>query len=185
MICPHCEFEIEDNLEICPYCQTFVKQAVKKPEPEPVVWTGALMTKKEFMKLEQYPKIKRIINICAIFLYVRIALSILVTTLLMDSWLAIEALVILGLTLGAHLRKSKGCALALAIYMGISVLITLIEAFLRGAFLGSVIAIHTLAAAVFLAEAMVKLHKAWEEYEQTGIVPDADGEMLSKYGYVK
>ncbi len=37
MICPHCEFEIEDNVEVCPYCQTFVKEPVVQTPQQTMV----------------------------------------------------------------------------------------------------------------------------------------------------
>ncbi len=90
MIYPHCEFEIGDNVEICPYCQTFVNQSVDaKTQPfseesnnastdegeisetgDNTHYVKMSMTKKEFMRLYPMRRWKEMIVALACSSYV-------------------------------------------------------------------------------------------------------------------
>lgn len=82
MICPNCEFEIEDDTEICPYCHVFVnppgKRDAKPEEPagqpqtvlaSPVMEPDVYYTEKEFLRSPQMKSFQGRIRFCFVVLY--------------------------------------------------------------------------------------------------------------------
>ena len=77
MICPNCEFEIEDDMEICPYCHVFVEQpgerAEKQGQPagqtQDVSASPAITSKREFLKSPEMKRSQRYILISLVVTY--------------------------------------------------------------------------------------------------------------------
>ena len=68
---------------------------------------------------------KKSIRITAILCYVMCGLNLLLA--LMEPLYLLDVAIQLGLTLGLHLKKSKGCAIAMIVYAGISMILGLIS----------------------------------------------------------
>ena len=67
---------------------------------------------------------KKSIRICAILCYVMCGINLLLA--LLEPVYLVDCAIQLGLTLGIHLKKSKGCAIALIVYAAISMILGLI-----------------------------------------------------------
>ena len=76
MICPNCEFEIEDDMEICPYCHVFVEQPGERAEKQgqpagqtqdvsasPAVTSGIYYTRKGFLDSPEMARSRKYIHI--------------------------------------------------------------------------------------------------------------------------
>lgn len=72
------------------------------------------MSKKEYLKNHASESFYKTIKTCAIVSYVLIAIN--VVALLINPLGILDIILMLGLTLGIHLKKSKGCVIALLIY---------------------------------------------------------------------
>ena len=83
--------------------------------PEDAQKLPADITKKEYIKHYAGDNFKRNLRNVAIVGYVAAGLNLLVA-LLSNVYALIDVVIILGVTLGMHLGKSKGCAVALLIY---------------------------------------------------------------------
>lgn len=95
-------------------------QTVPNPEVIP-----ASCTKKEYRKNYASPQLKKNIKTWSIFAYVLVGINVLLAVFV--EWtILLDAAVLLGLTLGVHIGKSKGCAIALLVYSIVSCLIATI-----------------------------------------------------------
>lgn len=82
-------------------------------------------TLKEYRMNYASASLRKNIKTWSVVAYVLVGLNVVVS-LLVNVWGLIDAAVLLGLTLGVHLKKSKGCAIALLVFSIVSCLITLI-----------------------------------------------------------
>ena len=171
MICPHCEFEIEDNLEICPYCQMFVTRTVLKEKKQEKTNVQSRLSKREFMRLEPIRKLRWRIHFFSVILYFYLINPIIVSEILHTEFSEKYTYLMLGLTIGMHIFKSRVCALFLTINLGIIGFAEMIEtAGTRSRTPGILFFI----VAGIAMDLVFKVHKAWKEYNQTGNISIKD-----------
>ncbi len=84
-------------------------------------------SKKEYRKVCTNPKYLKDLKTAAIICYVLIGIEVALA-LFMNIWALVDALILLGLTLGMHLGKKKGCAIAILAYSIINVVYFLLTA---------------------------------------------------------
>lgn len=82
-------------------------------------------TLKEYRKNYASAPLKKGIKTWSIVAYVLVGLNVVIA-LLANPWMLLDAALLLGLSLGVHLNKSKGCAIALLVYSCINAVIGLI-----------------------------------------------------------
>ena len=73
------------------------------------------MTKKEYRKACTNPKYLKELKSAAIVGYILVGVEVVVA-LLANIWALADAVILLGLVLGMHLGKRKGCAIAILCY---------------------------------------------------------------------
>lgn len=95
-------------------------QTTQTPEGIP-----AGCTKKEYRKNYTSAQMKKNLKTWSIFAYVLVGVNVLLAVFV-DWTILLDAAILLGLTLGVHVGKSKGCAIALLVYSILSCLIALI-----------------------------------------------------------
>ena len=94
------------------------------PDEKPVLPAG--ITKREYIKEYAGDHFRRQLRNTAIVGYICAGLNLIVA-LAMNVYALIDVAIILGLTLGMHLGKSKGCAVGILIYSIYSVVVNLIN----------------------------------------------------------
>lgn len=72
------------------------------------------MSKKEYLQSHAPESFYKTIKTCAIISYVMVGINVL--GLLVNPFAILDIAIMLGLTLGVHLKKIKGCAIALLVY---------------------------------------------------------------------
>ncbi len=72
------------------------------------------MDKKEYLLKHAPESFYKIIKICAIVSYVLVGINVL--SLIFNPFGILDVAIMLGLTLGVHVKKIKGCAIGLLIY---------------------------------------------------------------------
>ena len=82
-------------------------------------------TLKEYRKNYASAPLKKNIKTWSIVAYVLVGLNAVIAIAL-NPWMLLDTALLLGLSLGVHLAKSKGCAIALLVYSGINAVIGLI-----------------------------------------------------------
>ena len=105
--------------------------AYEMPQPAPQPALPADITKKEYFKNYAGPEFQRQLKGAAILTYVCAGINAVVGFLYPTAF--VDALILLGLALGMHLGKSKGCAIALLVYSIISMVLGIV---LNGAITG-------------------------------------------------
>ena len=119
--CTSCGTQLSDGAAFCTSCGT--------PFAAPV---NRNITFKEYIGTHADPKLSKELKTTAIVCYVLLAISLIVAILI--NWLGIIDVIVFGaLTLGMHLKKSKGCAIALLV---VSIISTLISFVATGSFTG-------------------------------------------------
>lgn len=81
------------------------------------------VSKKEF--LQNHESFKKTIKTMAIVSYVLIGINAL--TIFLNFFVIIDIAILLGCTLGVHLKKSKGCAIGILVYGIFNVIIGLLS----------------------------------------------------------
>ena len=84
---------------------------------------GQLVSKSDFRKNYAPAKFYKELKIISIIAYVLVGINVLLA--FVNPYILIDVALILGLTLGMHLGKSKGCAIGLLVYSCINTLLTL------------------------------------------------------------
>ncbi len=82
-------------------------------------------TLKEYRKNYASAPLKKSIKTWSIVAYVLVGLNAVIA-IFANPWMLLDTALLLGLTLGVHLNKSKGCAIALLVYTLINAVIGLI-----------------------------------------------------------
>ena len=77
----------------------------------------------------------------------------------------IDAVIILAMGLGIHLKQSRACAIILGVYAVISVIVTLVS---TGKFSGYLL----IAAGAYAISSTFQLKKRWEEYQANSPYPN-------------
>lgn len=83
-------------------------------------------TLKDYRKNYASEPLKKSIKTWAIVGYVLVGINA-VLALSVNPWMLLDTALLLGLTLGIHLGKSKGCAIALLVYVAINAVASLIN----------------------------------------------------------
>lgn len=83
-------------------------------------------TLKDYRKNYASAPLKKSIKTWSIVAYVLVGLNAVIA-LLVNPWMLLDTVLLLGLTLGVHLNKSKGCAIALLVYTIINAVIGVIS----------------------------------------------------------
>ena len=134
--CTSCGSQLEDSASFCTSCGATQAAPINRN-----------ISRDEYLNTYADPKLKKEIKSGVIICYVLLALNLVVgiITSIMSSyfnWTTISTVIIYGgLTLGMHLKKSKGCAIALLVLSSLSTLITLIFAHTFSGYLWIAIAI--------------------------------------------
>lgn len=123
------------------------------------------MTKKEFLKLPALEKQRKNILTSAIILYVCAAATLILGILSGNFGVFLDVAILLGFGLGIHLAQSRACAVIVCIYGVVNVLYALLTTGSLGGWL-------ILVAAIDALPHTFKFHKAWTEYQQTGVIPE-------------
>ena len=84
------------------------------------------MDKKEYFKNHAPESFYKTIKVCAIISYVLVGINVL--SLIINPWGILDVALMLGLTLGVHLKKVKGCAIALLVYSIFNFVVGLVAA---------------------------------------------------------
>lgn len=120
------------------------------------------MTKKQFYNHPAMKTIKTNIISCGVIGYVLTGLNLLMAFLLPSSGAnLLDTLLILGLSLGLHLGKSRVCAILMAVYGMYNIIIALIVFHRLSGWLIPVMGIY---ACIYT----FKFHNAWKKYQVTG-----------------
>ena len=144
--CTSCGFQLDDNAAFCTSCGATLAASVNRN-----------ISRDEYLNTYADPKLLKELKTCTIICYVLIAINLLVAIFV--SWLSLIDVVLYGaLTLGMHLKKSKGCAIALLV---ISVISTIINLVLTGGFTGYLWIIVSVCAVL----AFRKIDKAYDNFK--------------------
>lgn len=149
--CTTCGAQLSDTASFCTSCGTAVSAPVNRN-----------ISFKEYMATQAEPTHLKNIKSSAIVCYVCLAIS-LISVILGNLLGIIDILVLGGLTLGMHIGKSKGCAIALLVCSVLSTLITLIS---TGQFMGWLWIIAS-GWAVISFNKLTKEYKAFQAGEKT------------------
>lgn len=126
-VCTQCGTELKEGIKFCTSCGAPVREAL-----DPVTLSavndgfpvGTQVSKKEYYKKYAGESFYRNLKITAICGYVLSGLA-MISALTMPL-LLLDLAIYLGLTLGMHLGKSKGCAIGITAYSAFSVVYALI-----------------------------------------------------------
>ena len=144
--CTHCGFQLDDSAAFCTSCGTNLVSPINRN-----------ISREEYIQNHADPKHLKEIKTCAIIGYVLLAINLFVAIFV--SWLSLIDVVVYGtLTLCMHLKKSKGCAIALLV---ISIISSLVALVITGSFTGYLWIILSICAVV----AFRKLDKAYNEFK--------------------
>lgn len=182
--CPYCGQPNQDSAKFCTSCgAALTEQApdtntvsnslyAEKPSytpSEPIApapayapataYAPAVTTKKEFIQLPENAKLKKELKTSGILCYVCAGITLVMGLLGENYYIILDVALLVGLGLGIHLKQSKGCAIALAIYAVINMIVGLS---VNGQPSGWLI----LLAGVYAVIYSVKLDKAWKQYQQ-------------------
>ncbi len=165
--CTQCGAYSDDSAKFCTSCgQPFGSEAA---EVQPAYYTAEdsistayapkVATKKEFLDLPENISIKNMLKTSGIFCYICAGLTLIAGIVISGSWLSIiDFLILLVLGLFIHLKQSKVCAILLAVYSVVNVIISKIA---FGKFQGWLIVL----AGIFAVTSTFRLDKAWKEYQ--------------------
>ena len=124
--CAKCATALVQGGKFCPKCGHPVGVPVVGGGLENTIPAGEVVSKKEFRKKYAGEKFKRELRVAAIIAYIMVGINTLVAVLLNPFGL-IDSAILLGLTLGMHLGRSKGCAIAILAYSIFSSIIGLVS----------------------------------------------------------
>ena len=135
MFCPKCGKELENDAAFCGYCGAQMKDpAVSGTYTQPAYANATpaidrgTVSKKEFIEKYASPALRKSINSMAITCYILAAVSAVFGIAWTHNFYAlIDVVILLALTLGMHLGKSKICAIILLIVSIIECVLTTIN----------------------------------------------------------
>lgn len=173
MYCPKCGKEVENGASFCGACgakietqpeygsdyQQQAAPAYTNADPAyanaaPMINRSAV-SKKEFIKKYGSEKLRKNINSMSIVCYILAAISVgFGVTSTGDFWSLIDVAILVGLTLGMHLGKSKACAILLLI-------VSIIECILTSIMLGRPAGWWWIIASASALSSFVKLDKEY------------------------
>ena len=166
MYCPKCGKELENGIEFCPDCGAKIEaqpepantysapQAAPDGDTAPVI-DRASVSKKEYIEKYAPSALRKNINSMAIICYLCCAISVIGNLFILSNPLGlIDVAVLLALTLGVHLGKSKVCAIILLI-------VSIIECVFATISLGTPSGWWWIVASVSAVSSFVKLDKQY------------------------
>ncbi len=151
--CTNCGAQLPDDAAFCTSCGATLAAPVNRD-----------ISREEYIKTYADPKLAKELKTCAIICYVLLAINLIVA-ILVNFFGLIDVVIYGGLTLGMHLKKSKGCAIALLV---VSIASTIINLVLTGGFTGYLWIIVSICAIV----AFKKIDKAYADFK-AGTTPNA------------
>lgn len=120
--CPCCGSTVEPGSAFCVSCGRPVA-AGNQPNPNSGVPYG--ISKKDYRREYAPQEMNKNLKIVGIIGYVLTGINVLVAFLNPFAWL--DVVILLALTLGIHLSKSKGCAIGMLVYGCVSCLLGLLS----------------------------------------------------------
>lgn len=164
MFCPKCGKEIENGAAFCGYCGATLKEEpqygsyYQQPAPEANATVGVdrqKISKKEFIENYASQPLRKSINSISIVCYALAAISAVSSVVMTHNFFAlIDVAVLLALTLGMHLGKSKICAILLLI-------VSIIECVMTTIMLGTISGWWWVIAGISAVSSFVKLDKEY------------------------
>lgn len=160
--CTSCGSQLEDSVSFCTSCGATQAAPINRN-----------ISRDEYLNTYADPKLKKEIKSCVIICYVLLALNFVVGIVVSVvnsyvNWMTLIDLIIYGgLTLGIHLKKSKGCAIALLVISALSTVITFIITHTVSGYLWIIVAI-------FAIVNIGKLNKAYAQYKSGATITLAD-----------
>ena len=130
---------------------------------QPILPVQPNLTKKDFAQIPQLADWKKNFKITYIVGYICAGLM-LISTFIVGPYALIDLAIVLGTTLGIHLKYSYGCAIGLLVY---AIINTILGIVMTGSFSGWLI----LATAICAVRYMSAFEKYWKDYQSTGSVP--------------
>lgn len=131
---------------------------------QPLIPVQPNLTKKEFINLPNLAAVKKDIKGVAIFGYICVAATIIFNLAMSNMGGLLDAAVLLALSLGIHLKYSRGCAIALTVYSIINMIVCIVV-------LGSPNGWLILAVGLGAMKATSYFNKYWQSYITTGGIP--------------
>ncbi|MCR4607465.1 MAG: zinc ribbon domain-containing protein [Oscillospiraceae bacterium] len=164
--CTQCGAYSDDSAKFCTSCgQPFGEEATEvqpayyaADESISEVYTPKVTTKKEFLDLPENAPAKRTLKTSGIFCYFCAGVTLVFGIATGNYLSVVDFLILLVLGLFIHLKQSKVCAILLAAYAALNVIIGLIA---YHNFRGVLIIL----AAVYAVTSAFKLDKSWKEYQ--------------------
>lgn len=177
MFCPKCGKELENGAAFCGYCGASLKAEpqygsyYQQPAPEAaaaVEIDRQKVSKKEFIENYASQPLRKSINSISVVCYALAAISAVTgVTMTHNFYALIDAAILLALTLGMHLGKSKICAILLLI-------VSIIECVLTTIMLGTISGWWWIVAGISAVSSFVKLDKEYNLFLlQSAPIPTA------------
>lgn len=123
VFCSKCGARLENGY--CPNCGYIAGEPIATGSEAAGVPAGFSVSKREYLKKYAGDSFKNNLRIIAIVGYVLCGIQALMA--LADPFVLADLAICLGLTLGMHLGRSKGCAIGILVYAIVSMLIILIS----------------------------------------------------------
>lgn len=123
--CPKCGAAWRPGTGYCPRCGYLEGEPLVGPEIPSDIPVGTHVSKQEFLKKYAGESFYKNLKTTAIVGYVLCGIQLLMVFL--NPYSLIDLAICLGLTLGMHLGKSKGCAIGMIVYFGVCVLVTMLS----------------------------------------------------------
>ncbi len=158
MKCPYCQAEIQDCIKYCTECGA-AQAAAFGGVPDIQPRTAPVYTKslKEFLSLPENKSLRAKYSTAGILCYVCGGVTALLMLISKNYYAVIDIALLVGLGLGVHIGHSKVCAVLLAVYAVINMVVTFVT---NGSIGGWLVAV----AAIFGCIATFQGDKAWKDY---------------------
>ncbi|MGN0143163.1 MAG: zinc-ribbon domain-containing protein [Roseburia sp.] len=130
---------------------------------QPYGFTQPGMTKSQFYRCPEAKSYRTNILICSICLYICAAFTLIFTILTANVFNILDVMLIIGLTLGIHLGKSRACAIVMLVYSIFSVIVGLLV-------YGQLMGWFTVIIAIYATVTTCMYQSAWKKYQRTGVI---------------
>lgn len=130
VFCAKCGARQREGAGYCPNCGYIFGEPVRSPGNANSIPAGVRVTKQEYLKKYAGESFNKNLKITAIVGYVLCGIQAL--AVLANPYVLIDLAICLGLTLGLHLGRSKGCAIGMLVYFGVSLLLNLLSSGILG-----------------------------------------------------
>lgn len=140
--CPRCGAAWPDGRGYCARCGHIAGEPIVTPEVAAGMPAGTYVSKREYLKKYAGDGFKQNLRVCAIIGYVLCGIQLL--TVLANPYVLIDLAICLGLTLGMHLGRSKGCAIGILVYFGFSAVVGLLTSGTLGGWAWLIVGLYAL-----------------------------------------